>query len=68
MSKHTIIIDAKTNETKSLLNMIIAMSKRSKYIKVNPDTPNKETLQAMKDAELGKTTRFTNWDDFENDM
>ncbi|MFW5805334.1 MAG: hypothetical protein ACOCVX_02285 [Bacteroidales bacterium] len=44
------------------------MSKRSKYIKVNPDTPNKETLQAMKDAELGKTTRFTNWDDFENDM
>ncbi len=64
MATHTIIINDSTNKTKHLLGLIIEMAKSEKNIEVDPaKNPNRETLEAIKDAEIGNVFRAKNTED-----
>ena len=68
MATYTINIDERTIAGKSLLNYLRAIGILLDKTRENEAKGKSATLQAIKDAEEGRITRYASFDDFKRAM
>ncbi len=72
MATYILKIDTRNKRAKALLDYIFNIAKADEYVQIEAATdeltPNKETIQALKDAENGKVTKTKSVKDLLNKL